>query len=154
MAMMFYIPPLSPVVSVIENDLVRLDLAPEGYDFELLQRLDAARLPVQYLANLFSAGNEDLVRKSLRKMLGVRLYMRRKSVQGEVDQATLNILAEVGTSTEEAEAIYRLTTLPGLKERFVIPPYHREVAVESWRDPLMHKGETGLGYLQAPKRGA
>jgi nitrate reductase beta subunit len=154
MAMMFYIPPLSPVVSVIEDGLFRLDLSPEQQDFELFQRLDAARLPVQYLANLFAAGNEDLLRKALRKMLAVRIYMRRKTTEKEIDPATLALLAEAGTSPAEAEAIYRLTTLPTLEERFVIPPYHRETAVESWRDPLMHKGETGLGYLQAPRRGS
>ncbi len=153
MAMMFYIPPLSPVISSVEDGLVRLDLSAEQYDFELFQRLDAARLPVQYLANLFSAGNQDPIRKSLRKMLAVRLYMRRKTVEGEVDQDTLRLLAEAGVSPEEAEAIYRLTTLPTLEERFVLPPYHREMSVEAWRDPLMHKGETGLGYLQAPARG-
>ena len=47
-----------------------------------------------------------------------------------------------------------LTTLPTLSERFVIPQYHRETAVEAWKDPLAHKGETGFGYIQAPARGA
>jgi nitrate reductase beta subunit len=153
MAMMFYIPPLSPVISVVEDGLVRLDLSPEQHEFELLQRLDAARLPVQYLANLFAAGDEHPVRKSLRKMLAVRLYMRRKLVEGEVDQATIALMADAGVSTADAEAIYRLTTQPTLEERFVLPPYHREMSVEAWHDPLAHKGETGLGYLQTPARG-
>ena len=58
MAMMYYIPPLSPVVSIIEDDLFKLDIAPDARDFEMFDRLDSARLPVKYLANLFSAGNE------------------------------------------------------------------------------------------------
>jgi nitrate reductase beta subunit len=153
LAMMFYVPPLSPVVSAIEQDLVRLDLLDERQDFELFQRLDAARIPVQYLANLFAAGNEDEIRPALLKMLAVRIYMRRKSIAGEIDDETLKLLVEAGTDPQEAEAIYRLTTLPAVDERFVLPPYHREMSVEAWKDPLAHKGETGLGYLQAPVRG-
>lgn len=153
LAMMFYIPPLSPVVSVVERELVRLDLLDERHDFELYHRLYAARLPVQYLARLFAAGNENEIRPVLLKMLAVRIYMRRKSVVGEVSDDTLKLLAEAGTNPQEAEAIYRLTTLPTVEERFVLPPYHREMSVEAWKDPLAHKGETGLGYLQVPVRG-
>ena len=153
MPMMFYIPPLSPVVSTIENELVRLDLKDENVDFEMFNRLDTSRMPVKYLANLFSAGDEAPISLALRKMLAVRIYMRHKTVDQEVSQKTLDILSEVGMDAEEAEAIYRLTTLPGLDERFVFPPYQREIAVKSWKDPLAHKGETGLGYVQPPRRG-
>lgn len=155
MAMMYYIPPLSPVVSVIEEELVRLDLTdgPAAHDFELFHRLDSARLPIRYLANLFSAGNEEPIRSALRKMLEVRTYMRHKTVEGQISEQTLALLAEAGLDQEQAEAIYRMTTLPTLDERFVLPPYHREMAVESWKDPLAHKGEAGLGYIQAPRRG-
>ena len=153
MAMMYYIPPLSPVISVIEDELVKLDIRDSVHDFELFQHLDAARLPVQYLANLFTAGNEDIIRGVLRKMLAVRIYMRRKSVEGEIDAATLQALDEVGLTPAEAEDIYRLTTLPTLDERFVLPPYNRERAVEAWKDPLVHKGEVGIGYVQMAKRG-
>ena len=151
--MMFYIPPLSPVVSMIEEGLVRLSLAEAQHEFELFDRLDAARIPVKYLANLFSAGDEQVIRPILRKMLAVLIYKRRKSVEGEVDKATLRLLAEAGTDPEEAEAIYRLTALSTVRERFVLPPYHREISVEAQKDPLAHRGETGLGYLQAPVRG-
>lgn len=39
-AMMFYIPPLSPVMSTIERNLVRLDIPDERRDFELADELD------------------------------------------------------------------------------------------------------------------
>src|SRR5512142_727639 len=61
MAMMFYIPPLSPVMSTLENDAVRLDISNELQDFDLLDRLDAARIPVQYLANVFAVGDEQII---------------------------------------------------------------------------------------------
>jgi nitrate reductase beta subunit len=153
MAMMFYIPPLSPVVSTIEENLYKLDLSPEQRDFELFNRLDAARLPVKYLASLFTAGNEEIIRSVLRKMLAVRTYMRRKTVDGAIEAETLALLEEAGLTQEQAEGIYHLTTQPTIDERFVLPPYHREMSVESLKDPLAHKGETGLGYLQVPLRG-
>jgi nitrate reductase beta subunit len=153
-AMMFYVPPLSPIVSTIEQELIRLDLPPEQTDFELFDELDKARLPVRYLANLFTAGDEQIIRKVLRKMLAVRIYKRRQSVEGEIDEATLALLEQAGTNPAEVEAIYRLTTQPTIDERFVLPPYHREQGIEALGDPLARKGEAGIGYLQPPVRGA
>ncbi len=153
-AMMFYIPPLSPVVSTIERNLTRLDLPAERVDFELFDELDKARLPIEYLANLFSVGNVDVIKRVLRKMLAVRIYKRRQSVDGVIDDATLALLESAGTNPEEVEAIYRLTTIPTIEERFVMPPYHREMSVESLGDPLAHKGAAGVGYVQPPGRGA
>lgn len=153
MAMMYYIPPLSPVMSVIEEQLYKLDLSDEKHDFELFQRLDAARLPVKYLANLFSAGNEKIIREVMHKLLAVRLYMRHKTVRGSVKTDTLEYLEEAGLTEEVADAIYKLTTLPTMEERFLIPEYHRETGVEALKDPLVHKGEAGFGFIQPPKRG-
>jgi nitrate reductase beta subunit len=79
--------------------------------------------------------------------------MRRKTVEGLVDKKTLKLLEEAGTNPQEAEAIYHMTTQPTMDERFVLPPYQREMAVEAWKDPLAHKGEAGLGYIQPPVRG-
>ena len=53
----------------------------------------------------------------------------------------------------KAEAIYRLTTIAKLDDRFVLPPYHREMSIEELNDPLAYKGATGVGYIQEPKRG-
>jgi nitrate reductase beta subunit len=153
-AMMFYVPPLSPIVSTIERSLTRLDLPPDRVDFELFDELDKARLPLRYLANLFSAGDEEVIRRVLRKMLAVRIYKRRQSVDGEIDAATLALLEAAGTTPEEVEAIYHLTTMPTVPERFVLPPYHREMSIEELEDPLAHKGLAGIGYLSGPQRGA
>jgi nitrate reductase beta subunit len=153
-AMMYYIPPLSPVVSTIEEDLVRLDISREQIDFELFSGLEKARLPIQYLANLFSAGNEEVIEKILRKMLAVRIYKRRESVEGFIDDATLAMVESADTTPEEIEAIYRLSTLPTIEERFVFPPYHREMGAEAiFGDPLARQGDTGFGYTMPPERG-
>ncbi|MFQ5557948.1 MAG: 4Fe-4S dicluster domain-containing protein, partial [Acidimicrobiales bacterium] len=153
-AMMFYIPPLSPVISTIERNLVRLDLPDDRVDFELMDELDKARLPVRYLANLFSDGDERPIRDILSTMLAVRGYKRRQSVDGSIDESTLAMLDSVGLTEDRAEDIYRLTTMPTVEERFVFPPYHREMSIEALDDPLAHKGGTGFGYVRAPKRGA
>ncbi len=154
LAMMFYIPPLSPVVSTIEEGLVRLDIPRERVDFELFNSLEKARLPIKYLANLFSGGNEEVIEKILRKMLAVRIYKRRESVEGIIDDATLAMVESADTTPEEIEAIYRLSTLPTIAERFVYPPYHREMAAESiYGDPLARKGDAGFGYIMPPERG-
>jgi nitrate reductase beta subunit len=151
--MMFYVPPLSPIVSRIEQGLFRLDLPPENADFELFQQLDGSRLPIRYLANMLSGGNEDLIRRVLKKMLAVGRYHRRASGPDEVDAATADLLAEAGTSAEEAERIYRLTALATWDERFVISAYHGESA-RVLGDPLARKGEAGLGFVEPLRRGA
>jgi nitrate reductase beta subunit len=152
--MMFYVPPLSPVMSTIERNLVRLDLPDERQDFELADELDKARMPVQYLANLFSVGDEEPIRHALRAMLAVRSYKRRQSVDGSIDDTTVDLLAQAGLTEEVAEDIYRLTTVPTIDDRFVFPPYHREMTIEEVYDPLAYKGATGVGYLEPPRRGA
>ena len=154
MAMMFYVPPLSPVVSTIENELVRLDISDELEDFALIDHLDKARLPVQYLANLFSVGNDDIIRQILRKMYAVRIFKRHQSLNGgEIDNKIRKMLASANLNEEQAEAIYRLTTIPTIDERFVLPPYHREMSIEELNDPLAYKGKVGVGYIEEPKRG-
>ena len=153
-AMMFYVPPLSPVMSTIEQNFVKLDIPDERRDFELLEELHKARMPLEYLANLFTVGDSDRIRRVLRIMLAVRTYKRRQSVDGMIDETTIAILEEVGLTENMAEAIYSMTTTPTVDDRFVLPPYHREMSLEDIGDPLTAKGETGLGYRQAPQRGA
>ncbi len=152
-AMMFYIPPLSPVVSVVEEELFKLNIGADVIDFEMFEQLDLARLPIRYLANLFTAGDERALESVLRRLLAVRIYKRSQSVDGAPSQRALDILQKTGLTQAVCESIYQLTTQPSLNERFVIPPYHRELAIEALNDPLSHKGEAGFGSLRPPKRG-
>ena len=52
-----------------------------------------------------------------------------------------------------AEAIYRLTSLCTFADRFVIPPAHREEAMELMKDPQEHVQGAGFGFLSGPRRG-
>jgi nitrate reductase beta subunit len=75
---------------------------------------------------------------------------------GDIDHATARrALEQVGASEAEAEAIYRLTSLPTMDERYVIPPSHREEALQMLNDDMWaEKGEAGFGFRDAPVRGA
>lgn len=149
MPMLFYVPPLLPVLGSMENDIYKSDTKPE----EIFHKFDEARIPMEYLASLFSAGDEDLIKYTLRKLMAVRVFKRAQTV-GDVSMATaLETLAQADSTEEEAEEIYRMTSLPTFSQRFVIPPLHREVAVEAYRDPQEFKKEVGFGFTQEPKRG-
>ncbi len=145
--MLFYVPPMSPVMSSQESG--SLDQVSDN----LFHDIDEARVPMKFLSNLFGVGEEAPLRYALRKQKAVRWYRRFKTV-GDVDEPTaLRMLQEADCSPEEAEAIYKLTSLCTFDERFVIPPMHREEAIEMMRDPLEHKQSVGFGFLSGPKRG-
>ena len=145
--MLFYVPPLLPVMAKVGD---------EGYDTSLedfLGTIDQYRLPLKYMASLFGAGNEAPVRYALRKQLAVRLYRRAVTVGDiEMDRAR-ELLAEAGCDPEQAELIYKLTSIAAYEDRFVIPPMHREEAIELMDEPLAAKGFAGMGMHTRPERG-
>jgi nitrate reductase beta subunit len=146
--MLFYVPPLLPVMARTEDGLY--DTSEE----ELFAPVENARLPIEYLARLFSAGNTSHVELALKKQYAVRLFKRMQTV-GDGDAATVRrALAQLEMSEEEAEAIYRLTSLPTVDDRFVIPPSHREEAMQMLNDDMWaEKGEAGFGFRDKPERG-
>ncbi|MCL6508193.1 MAG: hypothetical protein K6T59_14345 [Bryobacteraceae bacterium] len=81
-------------------------------------------------------------------------WWRRAVTVGDVDRETAErMLREADSSVQEAEDIYRLTSLCTFEERFVIPPAHREEAIEMLADPLDYKQSAGFGFLSGPRRG-
>jgi nitrate reductase beta subunit len=145
--MLFYVPPLLPVMSNREGDTVTT------ISNDLFHDIDKSRVPIEFLASLLGAGNTGKVSYALRKQMAVRHYRRSLTV-GDVDGEIVDrMLREADSSREEAEAIYRLTALCTFDDRFVIPAAHREEAIEMMKDPLEHKQEVGFGFLSGPKRG-
>ena len=143
--MLYYVPPMLPVLAKTKDGNYDVDgLEKEGLP-AMLSSLEKARMPIKYMASLFSAGNVPVVEEVYRKLIAVRIFKRAQKVkdyqQAEVDAA----LAQGKTNAEEVEAIFRLTSLPTYEERFVIPPLGREVAVEAWESPLDRKREAGFG---------
>ena len=145
--MLFYVPPLLPVLGKLRDGTYEVN----GDNFFGL--LDEARVPIQYLAKLFTAGNEELIKQTYRKLMAVRLYKRAEQV-GDLDNVMVRkAIAEAGLTPQTCEAIYRLTALPTFEERFVIPPMHREYAIAMMEDPKTHQGEIGVGFHSKPERG-
>lgn len=120
MPMVWYIPPLSPVVDVVRDT---------GEDAEdpgnLFAAIDALRIPVQYLAELFTAGDPAPVERVLKQLAAMRSYMRDLNLGREPDAS---IPASVGMEEEQMYDMYRLLALAKYDERYVIPPAHLEQA--------------------------
>ncbi|MEZ5344229.1 MAG: nitrate reductase subunit beta [Pyrinomonadaceae bacterium] len=147
--MLFYVPPLLPVMAETTDGVY--DTAND----ELFSPIEKARLPIQFMASLFSAGNVDHVSLSLKKQYAVRLFKRLETVGDVEKEVVQHALDECNMTAEEAEAIYRLTSLPTMDERVVIPPSHREEALQMLNDNMWEeKGSTGFGKRQLPVRGS
>jgi nitrate reductase beta subunit len=120
MPMVWYIPPLSPVVDAV---------AQTGEDAEdsrnLFAAIDALRIPIEYLAELFTAGDVAPVDGVLRKLAAMRSYMRDINMGRDADPS---IPAGVGMTEEEMYDMYRLLAIAKYDERYVIPPAHAEQA--------------------------
>ncbi len=144
--MLFYVPPLLPVVATSEAG--RYDVAPD-----LLTSLESARLPLAYLAALLAAGDPRPVAEAYRKLMALRLHERAAAVGDVTRQEADRALEEAGLTPPEAEAMYRLTALAELHERFVVPPFLREQAIESLTDVHDHQEAEGAGFLRPPRRG-
>ncbi|MCZ7545964.1 MAG: nitrate reductase subunit beta [Anaerolineae bacterium] len=143
--MLFYVPPLLPVVGARENGAYRV-----AADF--FSSLESARVPIRYMAKLFAAGNEAEVIAVYRRLIAVRAYKRAEAVGDIAPEAISEALAEAGITPDEAEAIYHLTSMATFDERFVIPPLAREVNIEATLDPFTHKPHAGFGFNQSLDR--
>ncbi len=85
--MVWYVPPLSPIQSAADAG----ELGSNG----ILPDVDSLRIPVQYTANLLTAGDTQPVLLALKRMLAMRHYKRAETVDGKVDTRSLE---EVGLS--------------------------------------------------------
>lgn len=150
--MIWYVPPLSPLVNEGIKD-------PEN--------LDNMRIPIKYLANLLAAGDEEPVRTALRRLMAMRSFMRSQRLQensandeGGTKPGSFNdfavdtwnfrdtpvgedqeaVLKKVGLTPEQTRAMYRLLALARFEDRFVVPTTHREWA----QDVDKLKGDVGF----------
>ena len=119
--MVWYIPPLSPIQNAAEAGAIGMDGA--------MPDVKNLRIPLRYLANMLTAGDEAPVAQALERMLAMRAYMRSKTVEGVVDEA---IAARVGLSGRMIEDMYKIMALADYEDRFVIPTTHREEVEEAY----------------------
>lgn len=85
--MVWYIPPLSPIMNTIEGK--ESGVATD----DIFPAIDHMRIPIEYLANLLTAGDTDVIRKVLKKMAVMRSYMRAE-VTGKAFH--LDLITELG----------------------------------------------------------
>jgi len=139
MPMVWYIPPLSPVVDVVSNS------GNDGEDVRnLFAAIDKLRIPVEYLAGLFTAGDAAPIEYSLKKLAAMRSYMRDINLGNEANE---NIAMAVGMSGDEMQAMYRLLAIAKYEDRYVIPKAHVESArdLDEFACSLDTDGGPGMG---------
>jgi nitrate reductase beta subunit len=119
--MVWYIPPLSPVQARVEAGAIQM----KGE----LPDVMSLRIPLKYLSNLFTAGDEAPVARALERMLAMRAFMRGRHVDG-VDRP--EVLQQAGISLAEVEDMYRIMAIANYEDRFVIPTTHREYAEDAF----------------------
>jgi nitrate reductase beta subunit len=118
--MVWYIPPLSPVADIVHA---------AGYDEadpdKVFATIDSLRIPVEYLANLFTAGKVEPVRTVLRKLAAVRAMMRAEQLGLEPKD---ELAATVDATPTDLSDLYRLLAIAKYDDRYVIPMAHAEDA--------------------------
>ena len=126
--MVWYIPPLSPVVYEMEN---KVD-APE------LTAVEEMRIPIKYIANMLCAGNEEPILSAMKKLVGMRNLMRNKFVGNEV--IADSVYEDLGLTALQIDEMYRYLALAPYEERFVIP----SVRTDHFPDTFTTRSESGF----------
>jgi nitrate reductase beta subunit len=119
--MVWYVPPLSPISAAANSGLLGMN--------GVIPDVSQLRIPLKYLANLLTAGDEAPVKLALERMLAMRAYMRARHVEKRED---LKVLGQVGLSTTQVEDMYRTMAIANYEDRFVIPTTHREHAEDAY----------------------
>jgi nitrate reductase beta subunit len=87
------------------------------------------RIPVRYIANMLTAGDEKPVVAALERMLAMRAYMRSKTVDGVIN---LGVAKRVGLTPNQVDEMYHLLAIANYEDRFVIPTTHRELVEDAY----------------------
>ncbi|CAH2715812.1 Respiratory nitrate reductase 1 beta chain [Neobacillus rhizosphaerae] len=115
--MVWYVPPLSPFTTMFEGKDINSTLE------EMFPAISQMRIPLEYLANMLTAGDTDVIKQVLEKMVIMRHHMRAKTLGKKPNE---QMLKQIGMTTEVIEEMYRLLAIAKYEDRFVIPPAHKE----------------------------
>jgi nitrate reductase beta subunit len=135
--MVWYVPPLSPIVNAMETD---------GYEADpddLFPAIEKLRIPVDYLANLLAAGDGEVIRDVLRRLAAMRGYMRKREI---LDEQDADMVETVGMTVRDVEDMYRLLAVGKYDERYVIPKAHAELGERL----MQQQGTCGLDFEGGP----
>ncbi|MDP2241956.1 MAG: nitrate reductase subunit beta, partial [Burkholderiales bacterium] len=115
--MVWYVPPLSPISAAANSGQIGQNGA--------LPDVKSLRIPLKYLANLLTAGEEEPVELALERLLAMRAFMRGRHVE---KTENTEVLKQVGLDVAQVEEMYRYLAIANYEDRFVIPTTHREYA--------------------------
>lgn len=111
--MVWYIPSLSPIVDQVTRT------GNDGEDHRvLLSAISNMRIPLEYQAGLFTAGDTRPVERSLRRLAAMRSYMRDINLGLETNE---DIAGAVGMTGDDLRAMYQLLAIAKYDDRYVIP---------------------------------
>ncbi|MEC8428202.1 MAG: nitrate reductase subunit beta, partial [Pseudomonadota bacterium] len=130
--MVWYVPPLSPIQQAA--DAGQIGMA------GVIPDVDSLRIPVKYLANMLTAGDEKPVLRALKRLMAMRAYKRAETVEGQLD---LDVLADVGLNKKQADEMYRYLAIANYEDRYVIPSAHREDAMS---EAFAERGGCGFSF--------
>jgi nitrate reductase / nitrite oxidoreductase, beta subunit len=119
--MVWYVPPLSPIINAAESGKIGKN--------GILPEVEQLRIPNKYLANLFTAGNEEPIISALKRMLAMRAFMRSKTVDDELNN---EVLEGTGLTSAQVEEMYQLMAIANYDDRYVIPTSHKEYANDAF----------------------
>jgi nitrate reductase beta subunit len=119
--MVWYVPPLSPISGAANSGQLGMN--------GVIPDVRQLRIPLKYLANLLTAGDEAPVQLALERMLAMRAYMRDKHVEGRPNEEAIK---QVNLTPEEVHEMYRYMAIANYEDRFVIPTTHREYAENAY----------------------
>lgn len=134
--MVWYVPPLSPVMSLIEDG--------EPDPDAVFPAIEEMRIPNKYLANLLTAGDEEEIKRVLRRLAAMRAYMRELDIAGEADP---RLAEDADLGEDQIVEMYRLLAIAKYDERYVIPKAHKELALEL---DAHAQGSCGLDFAGGP----
>ena len=135
--MVWYVPPLSPVVSTLEID---------GYEADpddVFGAIDNLRIPLEYLANLLTAGDVEAVRARAAPARGdARVHAQARGARRD----RRGDARRVGLTGPELERMYRLLAIADYEDRYVIPQAHAELGERL----MQEQGGCGLDFDGGP----
>jgi nitrate reductase beta subunit len=129
--MVWYIPPLSPIQSAADAGHIGMD--------GIIPDVKSLRIPVKYLANLLTAGDEAPVTSALERMLAMRAFKRAEVVHGRAEPELLDGL---NLTPAQVEDMYQTMAIANYEDRFVVPSSHKELVEDSFND----KGSCGFTF--------
>lgn len=139
--MVWYVPPLSPIMNYFEgkDSIKNPDM--------IFPAIEEMRIPIQYLANMLTAGDTESVKHSLQRMAMMRSYMRAISAGKDFDETKLD---RVGLKVQQTKEMYRLLAIAKYEDRFVIPTSRKETHMNMYRS----QGSAGYDELGTMNTGA